>query len=138
MGNKSSKFFKERRHAQELNCTKQELKVLPKDIAMCTRLQVLQLQENQLSDLPDEISVSYSMQILVRNDCDLVVAHCTALRLLNLSNNAFNHFPACICSLPGLQELLFSNNRLFYAPIPPALGQMSTLARLDLSNNQLE
>ena len=37
-----------------------------------------------------------------------------------------------------LRELYLANNKLFFTPITPAIGQLKALTRLDLSGNQLE
>lgn len=62
----------------------------------------------------------------------------TNLKGIDLSNNVFNHFPPDLCKMKQLSHILLGNNRLFFSPMPPAIGELENLLRLDISGNQLE
>jgi Leucine-rich repeat (LRR) protein len=100
-------------------------------VATLTNLQVLDMSDNQLTDI-DRLLANLPMF--------------RALRVLRLDNNQFavnsptaSSLLSSLCGrLPsGLTELSLSGNQLA-GTLPLCLAQATTLRRLDLSNNRLE
>eukprot|EP00897_Mesotaenium_endlicherianum_P004160 jgi/Mesen1/3772/ME000205S03033 len=58
------------------------------------------------------------------------------VRHLHLTNNHFTNFPAELGELPNLIHLLIDDNAISGQPIPPSVGNISTLQILKLSNNK--
>jgi Protein tyrosine and serine/threonine kinase/Leucine rich repeat len=64
------------------------------------------------------------------------LSHLDQLRVLDLHSNRLNGTLSAISSLPNLKLLYLSHND-FSGEIPPAIGQLTRLLRIDLSNNNL-
>lgn len=79
-------------------------------------LKVLDLHNNQLSELPDEFSSLENLQSL------------------NLNANNFAVFPSSICGLP-LLELHFNNNQI--KALPDNIDELGTMQVLNISGNQI-
>ncbi|GFR82517.1 leucine-rich repeat-containing protein 40 [Elysia marginata] len=87
-------------------------------IAQFDKLLLLDLRNNQLSDLPAQL------------------ASLTVLRELVLSCNRFKHVPAVVYSLAGL-EILFANDNQICEVNVEGLLKLQRLATLDLQNNDI-
>ena len=81
------------------------------------RLKTLNINTNQLSELPKEIG------------------NLTNLRKLYISNNKLSELPKEIGNLTNLRYLSISNNQL--SELPKEIGNLTNLRELDISNNQL-
>ncbi|KAL7376320.1 hypothetical protein ABVT39_005408 [Epinephelus coioides] len=119
---------------RELDVSKNSIQEFPENIKNCkvlavveasvnpisklTKLQILELRENQLKMLPK------SMQKL------------TQLERLDLGSNEFTEVPEVLEQLTGIKELWMDGNRLTF--LPGMLGMLKQLVYLDVSKNNLE
>lgn len=114
-------------------------KILPPTIGILQCRDLL-ASDNDFGTIPDEIGN---------------LAH---VQVIDMSNNRVNNLPPTIGQLKisltllpymfiiispliwlqTLKELYLANNKLFFTPLTPAIGQLKALVRLDLSGNQLE
>lgn len=103
-------------NVQEADLSSQNLTSVPQEIFSRTKLQQLDLSDNQLSgSLPAEVRQLQNLQVL------------------NLSNNQFTGVPAEVGQLSNLQVLDLSNNNL--TGLPYELGNLSNLRTLNLLGN---
>jgi internalin A len=102
---------------QRLELNTNELTDLPSEIGLLTQLKELHLYWNRLSQLPHE------------------VGQLTQLQQLNLSNNQLTQLPPKIGQLIQLQWLNLSNNQL--TQLPPKIGQLIQLQWLNINENDL-
>uniref|UniRef100_A0A8C7LCN8 Erbb2 interacting protein n=1 Tax=Oncorhynchus kisutch TaxID=8019 RepID=A0A8C7LCN8_ONCKI len=119
---------------KELDVSKNSIQEFPENIKNCkvlaiveasvnpisklTKLQILELRENQLKMLPK------SMHKL------------TQLERLDLGSNEFTEVPEVLEQLTGIKELWMDGNRLTF--LPGMLGTLKQLSYLDVSKNNLE
>ena len=104
-------FVFELPNLQELNLSHNKLVELPNVKKWPFCLISLNLYDNQLSSLPEAVSMSI---------CSL-----------NLGKNKFRTVPHCICYFTTLQSLNLSHNPEIVV-LPPDMGQLANLTRLDL------
>ncbi|KAI8130217.1 hypothetical protein FF38_12561 [Lucilia cuprina] len=97
------------------------ISTVPSFISQFTRLSLVNLSCNNLTNLPEEFSVL------------------NTLRELNISNNKFEMLPNCVYELQGLEILLACDNRIKVIDASSSgLGALKRLATLDLRNNNIE
>jgi internalin A len=94
-----------------------QLTELPKEIGELKNLTLLNLRENQLTELPKKI------------------AQLKSLAWLGLSSNQLTTLPKEIGELKNLTWLDLGGNQL--TELPKEIGELKSLTRLDLSSNQL-
>ena len=82
-----------------------------------TKLRSLNLDHNNLSDLPIELS------------------QLTSLKKLNISFNAFNAIPTSVLELTQLQSLNVQNNRIY--SVPDEIKTLKQLTSLNVQHNRL-
>ncbi|PLN81214.1 leucine-rich repeat protein [Aspergillus taichungensis] len=105
---------------RDLRLARNELQgALTPNIRNLINLEILDLHENALTDLPDSI------------------ADLTSLRVLNVSNNRLNSLPFDALQNLPLKEIGASKNKLQGTLIPAAVGRIETLRILDVSGNAL-
>ncbi|KAK6023164.1 leucine Rich repeat-containing domain protein, partial [Ostertagia ostertagi] len=71
---------------------------LPHEIGMLKNLEILHVQSNKLSSLPDSM------------------VGCTSLKTLNVSANSFTQFPVVVCHLMSLETLNLAQNTITELP----------------------
>ena len=95
------------------------IRTLPESLPNLTKLERLDLGDNEIEELVREI-----------DDCFSNVCTCSSKVALSLPQ------PPHIGSLPSLTELWLDHNQL--AHLPPEIGNLSALTCLDISENHLE
>lgn len=104
-------------------------------------LNIIDLSNNQLTELPESIGSMVNLQVLGLKWNKLQalpssIGKLTALKELNVSGNELNTIPQSIGDLKLLESLELSSNKidtLFYS-----FGELEGLTTLDLSYNELE
>ncbi|KAM4722722.1 leucine-rich repeat-containing protein 40 isoform 2-T2 [Rhinophrynus dorsalis] len=118
-----------------------KLQSLSEDIKLLPALVVLDIHDNQLSDLPRAIGELVNLQKLNASHNKLKelpkeLTHLQNLKSLLLQHNQLEELPDTLGQLSILEELDVSNNCL--KNISPCLGNLSILVRFNLSNNKLK
>uniref|UniRef100_A0A8C9DGK4 Erbb2 interacting protein n=1 Tax=Prolemur simus TaxID=1328070 RepID=A0A8C9DGK4_PROSS len=119
---------------RELDVSKNGIQEFPENIKNCkvltvveasvnpisklTKLQILELRENQLKMLPKTMN------------------RLTQLERLDLGSNEFTEVPEVLEQLSGLKEFWMDGNRLTF--IPGFIGSLKQLTYLDVSKNNIE
>lgn len=107
-------------------------------------LQSLELRENLLKSLPESLKNLTRLQRLDLGDNDIEELVCYLSILFVFSYNfpikitmpRFQLQPGFIGELPALEELWLDHNKLQY--LPPEIGNLKALICLDVSENKLE
>src|SRR5438132_313457 len=117
----------------DLDLSSVGLTTFPLEIVQLTNLQMLNLSKNKLSQLPPGIEQLVNLEPLY------------------ISGNQTKQFMIALSHLPQLKELVITFNDLIFKEkfsknyaknefqldrLPPELGQLTNLQRLDLSTNQ--
>uniref|UniRef100_A0A3B4XLH2 Leucine-rich repeat-containing protein 40 n=1 Tax=Seriola lalandi dorsalis TaxID=1841481 RepID=A0A3B4XLH2_SERLL len=106
----------------ELDLSNNHLKGLPSGLGRLTCLQKLNLSDNKLSSLPDNV------------------------KMLDCSKNQLTDIPASLSGMLALEQLYLRHNKLRLFPqlpapflhvLPEQITLLSTLTRLDLTNNDI-
>ena len=123
-----------------LNLFDNQLTEMPKEIENLQQLQKLLLYFNQITEIPKEIENLQQLQELYLNYNRLTeipkeIGNLQQLQKLYLNHNRLAEIPKEIGNLQQLQTLDLSNNRL--TEIPKEIGNLQQLQTLDLSNNRL-
>jgi small GTP-binding protein len=126
----------ERLDLEDLNLTE-----LPEEIGCLTNLQTLALRWNQLSVLPESIGNLANLQTLyLRNNLLAVlpesIGNLTNLQTLEVCDNLLAALPGSIGNLTNLQILEIWNNQL--TVLPESIGNLTNLQILSLWDNQLK
>lgn len=93
------------------------INTLPSEIKNLTKLELLELDDNELESLPSEIG------------------ELSSLKLLDLGQNKLSSLPSKIQSLSNLEELYLSENNL--SSVPSGISKMSNLMNLELNKNKI-
>jgi Leucine-rich repeat (LRR) protein len=105
---------------RDLKLAKNQLQgYFPPDIKNLSSLEVLDLHENSLTELPDEL------------------AYLTSLRTLKVGNNQLTSLPFEALSKLPLRDLSAPKNRLEGTLVPTSVKGLSTLQTLDVAGNAL-
>ncbi|XP_045102556.1 leucine-rich repeat-containing protein 40-like isoform X1 [Portunus trituberculatus] len=107
------------RHVSEVMLGQNKLTTFPSWIGRFHRLQFLDLQSNQLTDLPTDL------------------ASLLYLREINITSNRFETLPACVYEMEQLEILCAANNQLKLIYVE-GLSKLKRLATLDLHNNNID
>lgn len=100
-----------------LNLSQNQITELPKDIAKLTRLEELQLGANEFKTFPSSI------------------LKLTELKTINLSRNHLSELPKGLLKMPKLEVLYLPHNN--FVKFPQVLKKMSTLKDLSLYDNPI-
>ena len=103
---------------KKLDVSHNRLQYLPAEISDCTELFILDAQDNDIVELPKELSIK-----------------CIQLRKMNLCENELLRLPDDIGNLAKMESLLLFRNKL--QSLPESLGLLDSLHTLDVSLNQL-
>ena len=147
----------------QLDLSDKKLKSLSPAIKTFTNLGILKLQNNNLTDLPQEIWTLTKLKIVDLSDCKLgqiswEIKNFRELRIIDLRNNKLSSIPQEIWSLAKLEIISLSDNNLSrisseiknlpelhtlelwgneLADLPQEIGSLNKLQNLDVCLNQL-
>jgi Leucine-rich repeat (LRR) protein len=112
----------------------------PENIYKLVNLELLDLTDNYIENIPPEINNLTSLETLnlSRNYITVIIpemCQLTNLSSLYLGYNGITRIPREICNLANLTELLLNNN--FITEFPPELCQLTNLSVLALNNNTI-
>ncbi|MBT4594569.1 leucine-rich repeat domain-containing protein [bacterium] len=124
-----------------LDLNNNQLTEIPREIGKLIQLDHLSLHNNRLTLLPKEIGQLTKLERLGLRNNQLTkltreIGNLTTLRTLDLSNNQLAEIPGKIGKLINLQGLYLQDNWLEF--IPGEIGNLGSLMWLDLENNKLE
>ena len=108
-------------------------------IELADSLEVLDLSDNQLHDLPDCLAQLHQLKILfLTNNCfetiPSVLAQCPKLEMISFKSNKLQHISAG--ALPDdTRWLILTDNKL--TQLPEDMGRLHRLQKLALAGNQL-
>jgi Leucine-rich repeat (LRR) protein len=133
-------FFEDLTNLIVLNLSNNQLTELPESIGNLTHLQKLFLSNNHLAALPEEILSLTYLRVLNLSTNNITtlpegILSLTYLNKLNLGYNQLASLPTSIWNLTSLRALWLNYNRLI--SLPAEIGQLANLDYLNLSNNQL-
>ena len=125
----------------QLNCHKNPLSALPKEVCSFSFLQRLWASHNQFTSLPPEIGqlTNLTELFLHHNQLDMIptrLCTLTNLKLLWLNNNKIASVPYEIVQLKSLTRLHLDNNLI--SSFPDHLCQLTSLEILYLNNNKIQ
>lgn len=122
-----------------VDLSRNRLRVLPSAIfSHLFALQALDVSDNELAELPAEISEARDLQTLDAHSNQLErvpdqLKHLYRLKVLNLAFNQLQTFGACCDGLSALEELNLTSNSL--TSLSESVGFLSALERLQLRGN---
>lgn len=112
----------------------------PQEIfSLANSLEVLDLSDNKLSELPDNLSDLHQLKILfLTNNCfesvPLVLEQCPKLEMISFKSNNLKHLPEN--ALPvNTRWLILTDNNL--VSLPEDMGRLLRLQKLALAGNKL-
>ncbi|PAV13150.1 hypothetical protein ASJ81_18615, partial [Methanosarcina spelaei] len=125
---------------KELYIHDNQLKEIPPELSELKNLAKLNISDNQLTSLPPELSKLENLTELKISDNQLTslpseIAELKNLTELDISYNQLTSLPSEIAELKNLTELDISRNQL--TSLPPELSKLENLTKLDISRNQL-
>lgn len=126
--------------ATKLDLSGLGLTELPESLGQLTKLEFLNLNNNQLTALPESIGQLTQLDGLYLYNNQLTalpesIGQLTKIEFLNLYNNQLTALPESIGQLTRLQELILSHNQ--FTALPEWLGQLTQLQVLNLDANPL-
>ncbi|HAS42108.1 MAG TPA: hypothetical protein DCS93_16640 [Microscillaceae bacterium] len=125
---------------QSLYLQNNSLRSLPKNLGDLHHLEILFLEDNNLSELPTSIRYLKSLKSLYLRKNSLtslpyVIGDMHGLKALYVEYNQLDELPMSIGRLKSLEFLDLEGNKL--RSIPSEIAGMENLIRLDLSYNQM-
>ncbi|MEL0628265.1 leucine-rich repeat-containing protein kinase family protein [Psychromonas aquatilis] len=109
-------------------------------LTLADSLEVLDLSNNQLSDIPSEIKQLTKLKILFASNnlftvLPASIGQCPALEMIGFKSNQITTVPETALPLP-LRWLILTDNKI--TQLPQTLGQRPRLKKLALAGNQLQ
>lgn len=123
-----------------LDLSNNQLSELPEEIEALANLSSLDLSKNQLATLPLTIGSLARLTSLDLSSNEFVelppqIGQLTTLNALNLSSNQLTKLPPQIKRLVALKSLDVSNNKL--TSLPPVASRLESLTSLSLDGNRI-
>lgn len=131
-----------RKHLKKIVFTGRDLHKIPPHFFDSTKLEELNLSDNQLTEkVTKGLSKLSYLKVLHLNTNQFwrfppEIVKLTNLKRLYLGENYFDSVPPKIVELPNLQILYLSNNRI--SQLPEGIGKLTNLQELYLGRNMLE
>ncbi|WP_299457950.1 leucine-rich repeat domain-containing protein [uncultured Microscilla sp.] len=117
----------------------QGLREFPEEIRQTPNITNLNLSDNQIERIPAWIATLKNLQVLYLNNNQITnidkLCALPHLEVLQLNNNQISRIPESIRGLTNLKRLYINNNLL--VEVPTALGELTQLNQLLLAKNQL-
>ncbi|MFO8018982.1 MAG: hypothetical protein R6U96_10125 [Promethearchaeia archaeon] len=131
-------FTVENNHVIEIRLNACELKTFPHSIGRLRHLEVLKLEKNQLTEIPDALSQLSALTelSLTHNNISMLsesIGDLSSLKNLYLDNNRIIRLPESITQLESLVTLNLEDNCI--STLPDTIGHLTSLKTLELSNN---
>jgi Leucine-rich repeat (LRR) protein len=120
---------------EDFYCENNNLKSIPKELGLLTKLKKLELPNNNINSMPEELSLLTNLTLLNLRGNKLETVEIntlTNLTRLDLQRNNLQDMPE-IYSLTNLQRLYLNENQL--QCISPEIGQLTKLDVLHLQYN---
>ncbi|CAL4060276.1 unnamed protein product, partial [Meganyctiphanes norvegica] len=110
-------------------------------LAELSSIQVLDLSENKISNIPDSINKLSNLRILKLSGNKLKslpssISECVKLEELELASNKFSKVPTSVCALPKLRLLSLCDNRFTSLPVELCRLQ-NTLHTLNIDEDKI-
>lgn len=117
-----------------------KLKSFPSEIFNCPNIEILLLDENQITEIPASISKLKKLKILslsynTLSSISTTIGALKGLEYINLELNKLEYLPEEIGQLSGLKSLNIYNNKL--KSLPQSIGNLTQLQYLNISTNQI-
>ena len=120
-----------------LNLSQNRLSELPEDLGRLTKLRILFCSDNPFTSLPESIGTCPSLTMVGFKACQIETVEAaalpTSLRWLILTDNRITELPSSIGNCHGLQKLMLSGNRL--TSFPNSMEACENLELLRLAAN---
>ncbi|KAJ3439310.1 hypothetical protein M0812_15335 [Anaeramoeba flamelloides] len=128
----------------KLSLVSNQMTTLPKEICQCTALIELNLNDNEISFLPDNIGDLELLRKLYLDASNNTIPSISGeaikglsrLTCLNFGGNELTELPEEMSQLVNLKELLLYENKFSY--FPRVLTNLWNLEILDLNNNEIK
>ena len=109
-------------------------------IAELTELEVLQLRNCGLKEIPAGIEKLQKLKLLILSDNHIAslpdrIAELSSLEYLYLENNEVTEIPEALSKLPNLKALYLKGNRI--AAVPDSLRRIGSLKLITLGGNPI-
>ena len=128
-------------HREKIIINDKGILYFPPSFCYLKNLRFLNLSTNKIRQIwPCVRHFKYSLEVLVLNNNQLSTLpkefeNLERLEILNLAHNLFNNFPTQFCELKSLKILNLSHNQ--FDKVPNEIGNLINLEELDLSNNKI-
>lgn len=124
----------------QLDLSNRDLLVIPIEVFLFSRLEVLKLSQNYFYEIPLAISRLRSLKFLYLEENSLTflpetLSNCLNLLEINLTKNKLAALPTNIGMLRNLRVLRLGQNE--YECLPHEIGQLENLRYLDVQGNSL-
>jgi Leucine-rich repeat (LRR) protein len=122
-----------------LSLREQSISFLPDELGQLAQLQTLQLEYNQLTELPIWIGSLGNLRSLTLDNNKIKTLPDSFRKLgklewLHMENTQLTHLPDWIGELTQLQRVFLSGNQLTFLPM--SLTELPRLERIDIKNNK--
>jgi len=118
----------------------EQLTDFPEEIfALADTLEILDLSDNQLNDLPDAFTCLHKLKIVFLSNNQFehipkVLANCTELEMIGFKANQISIFAEHVLPI-NTRWLILTDNKI--EKLPNSIGQLSRLQKLMLAGNRL-
>ncbi|XP_045181229.2 uncharacterized protein LOC123540341 [Mercenaria mercenaria] len=124
----------------QLDLSNTDLQIMPIEIFLFSRLEVLKLSQNYFREIPLAISRLRSLKFLYLEENSLsflpeTLSNCINLLEINLTKNKLAALPTNIGMLKNLRVLRLGQNE--FECLPHEIGQLENLRYLDVQGNSL-